>query len=191
MNIADALRAAEHEKYTRCYKIPNYRMGANRMQDAVRILEDLPSRGSYLDVSTGRGEMLSAAMTLGFDPVKGTEVVPALLDHPRVVRAEVHALPFADGEFHTATMFDVIEHLLIGDDELACRELVRVASKHVIVAANNGKGGNWCGDVLHINIRPYDEWDRLFREWFAPHKVMWVTSGASFSQIWRVDKGMK
>ena len=189
MNTPEA-RAAEHEKYARCYKLPNYRMGARRMMDAALALEALPSRGSYLDVSTGRGEMLSSAMALGFDPVNGTEVVEALLEPPRVVRAEVHALPFADGGFHTVTMFDVIEHLIPGDDELACRELVRVANKHVIVAANNCRGKDWCGDVLHINIRSYEEWDRLFREWFAPHKVMWVTNEAAFSQIWRVDKGI-
>ena len=165
-------------------------MGANRMQDAVRILEALPLRGSYLDVGTGRGEMLSFAMFHGFNPVKGTEVVESLLDHPRVIMAPVHDLPFATDGFNTVTMFDVIEHLIPGDDELACRELARVARNHVIVAANNCQSKNKVGDVLHINIRPYEEWDRLFREWFAPHKVIWVENENSLSQIWRVDKGM-
>ena len=186
MNTPEA-RAAEHDKYTRCYNLPDYRMGANRMQDAVRILEALPSRGSYLDVATGRGEMLSAAMSLGFDPVMGTEVVESLLDHLRVSRAEAHDLPFADGSFHTVTMFDVIEHLIPGDDELACRELARVARDHIIVAANNLQSKNKAGDVLHINIRPFEEWDSLFREWFAPHKVIWVANENSLSQIWRID----
>ncbi len=186
MNIAEA-RAAEHEKYARCYMHPNYRMGANRMRDAVSILEALPSRESYLDVSTGRGEMLSFAMLYGFNPVKGTEVVESLLNHPRVIRAEAHDLPFADCGFHTVTMFDVIEHLIPGDDKLVCRELARVARNHVLVAANNRQSKNKAGDVLHINIRPDQEWDRLFREWFAPHKVMWVTNKTSFSQIWRID----
>ena len=185
--ITSAARAAEHEKYTRCYQQSNYRMGANRMRDAVRILEALPSRGSYLDVGTGRGEMLSFAMFHGFNPVKGAEVVASLLDFPRVIRAEGHDLPFADGGFHTVTMFDVIEHLLPGDDELVCRELARVACNHIIVAANNCQSKNKAGDVLHVNIRPYAEWDSLFREWFAPHHVMWVTNASSFSQIWRVD----
>ena len=189
MNIAEA-RTAEHEKYTRCYKQPNYRMGVKRMQDAVRILEEIPTRGSYLDVGTGRGEMLSFAMFHGFNPVKGTEMVKSLLDRPRVIWAPVHDLPFRMAEFHTVTMFDVIEHLIPGDDELACRELVRVASNHVIVAANNMPSQNKAGDDLHINIRPYEEWDRLFCEWFEPHKVVWVTNKTSSSQIWRVDKGM-
>ena len=189
MNIAEA-RSAEHEKYARSYKQPNYRMGANRMQNAVRVLEGLPKRGSYLDVGTGRGEMLLFAMFHGFYPVKGVEVVKSLLDHPRVIEAPAHDLPFSDGGFNTVTMFDVIEHLIPGDDELACRELARVARNHVIVAVNNRQSKNKAGDVLHINIRPYEEWDRLFREWFAPHKVIWVTNKTSFSQIWRVDKGM-
>ena len=45
MNIAEA-RVAEYEKYARSYKQTNYRMGANRMQNAVRVLEGLPKRGS-------------------------------------------------------------------------------------------------------------------------------------------------
>ncbi len=182
-----AARAIEHEKYSRCYKQPKYRMGARRMQDAVTALEALPARGSYLDVGTGRGEMLSFALFHGFYPVKGTEVVDQLLDHPRIIRAEVHALPFASDGFNTVTMFDVIEHLIPGDDELACRELARVARSHVLIAANNCRSKNMAGDTLHINIRSYEEWDALFREWFAPHKVIWVSGPKSFSQLWRVD----
>ena len=186
MNIAEA-RAVEHEKYVRSYKQPNYRMGANRMQAAVRALEALPSRGSYLDVGTGRGEMILFAMFHGFYPVKGTEVVKALLDHPRIIEAPAHDLPFSDGGFNTVTMFDVIEHLIPGDDELACRELARVARNHVLIAANNLQSKNKAGDVLHINIRAFDEWDALFREWFAPHEVTLISGSEALSQLWRVD----
>ena len=72
MNIAEA-RTAEHEKYTRCYKQPNYRMGVKRMQDAVRILEEITTRGSYLVVGHGRGGLLSFALFPGFNPVRGPE----------------------------------------------------------------------------------------------------------------------
>lgn len=185
--MSDKARAAEHAKYTRCYTQNNYRMGGARMKDAVDNLERLPCRGRYLDVACGRGEMLNFAMYLGFSAVHGTEIVPELIDGDRVVRAEVHALPFADDSFDVVTMFDAIEHLILGDDELACRELARVAKSHILVAANNRKSKNQAGDVLHINIRPYQEWDALLRAWFTPAKVIWIKDTSFFSQIWRVD----
>ena len=183
----DVARAAEHEKYTRGYTAKNYRMGAARMKDAVRDLKELPCRGSYLDVSCGRGEMLVHAMTTGFEFVTGTEIVPALIDDKRVFYAEVHALPFDANSFDVASMYDVIEHLLPGDDEMACRELARVASKHVLITANNKPSINHVGDDLHINKRPYEEWDSLFRQWFKPHKVIWIRNREYVSEGWQVD----
>src|SRR5690606_6132026 len=115
--------AAEHAKYQRAYALnPNYRMKRERMADAIKDLESLPCRGWYLDVSCGRGDMLLAAAMMGFSRVIGTEIVPELLDGDRLSRAEVHDLPFGDDAFDVVTMFDVIEHLIPGDDEAACRE---------------------------------------------------------------------
>lgn len=187
-----AKRAAEIAKYARCYGgLATYRMGDRRMADALRELEALPCRGSYLDVSCGRGEMLGHATRLGFDPVQGTEVVPGLLKDERVVYAEAHDLPFADASFDVVTMFDVIEHLIPGDDEAACRELARVARRHIILTANNRPSVNpQTGDDLHINKRPYEEWDALFREWFRewfPGAVTWIGAKEYVSEIWRID----
>ena len=183
----DKARAAEHEKYVRCYAQSNYRMGRRRMIEANAVLEDLPTRGPYLDVSCGHGEMLTLARLIGYSHQNGTELVKSLTDHPRIVWAEVHDLPFVSGRFQAVTMLDVMEHLLPGDDKLACKELLRVSNKHVVIAVNNCHSTNKSGDVLHINIRPYDEWDALFREWFAPHQVTLKSKETFFSQIWRVD----
>jgi ubiquinone/menaquinone biosynthesis C-methylase UbiE len=162
-------------------------MGQERKADAVNDLEALPSRGAYLDVSCGRGEMLVEAERLGFDLVHGTEIVPQLIDGIRVVRAEVHALPFSDKSFDVVTMFDVIEHLIPGDDERACRELARVARRHVLVTANN-KSSSKTGVELHINRRPYETWDRLFTKWFAPARVTWIKGARNYiSEGWRID----
>ena len=153
----------------------------------LRVISDRSTQRLYLDVSCGRGEMLDAASWLGFQPVQGTEIVPALIDGKRVVYAEVHALPFADQSFDVVTMFDVIEHLIPGDDEQACRELARVARRHVILTANNRPSFNAGDEELHINRRPYTEWDTLFQTWFRG-RVTWLNSDRNFSsQTWRVD----
>lgn len=164
-------------------------MKKERMKDAVNDLAALPVRGPYLDVSCGRGDMLVQAAKLGFSPVCGTEIVPQLIDGNQVKYGEVHALPFPAKSFNVVTMLDVIEHLIPGDDRLACNELERVARNHVIITANNKASvSRPHGDVLHINRRSYQEWDALFREWFAGATVVWIKGKRNYiSEAWRVD----
>ena len=179
-------RLAEQRKYLETYQSPRYRMKNERKADAAKAVRDLPTtRGGFLDVGCGRGEMLVIADTIGFDRVAGVEIVPDLIGG-RVVRGEVHALPFDDDEFDVVTMFDVIEHLLRGDDEAACRELARVARSHVVLTANNHPSVHR-GVDLHINIRSYDQWDALFRDWFSPGSVTRLGQTHYISEAWRID----
>lgn len=181
-------REAEQAKYLDCYKAPKYRMGRPRKEDAMLDLRNCP-RGSYLDIGCGRGEMLDYAESIGFDPVRGLEIVPSLIDGERVVFGVGHDVPFPDSSFDVVSLFDVIEHLLPGDDEAVCREMARVARKHIILTANHHP--SFCpvtGTDLHINRRPYEEWDRLFREWF-PGTVIWLKgrNRKYVSEAWRVN----
>lgn len=183
--VTDA-RLAEKAKYESAYTSAHYSMGRPRQLDAITDLTRAMPRGnrkSYLDVSTGRGEMLGHAKNLGYERVQGTEMVDELLGE-NVVQAFVHDLPFADNEFQVASLFDVIEHLLPGDDEAACKELARVASDVVILTANNKPSRNAQGDDLHINIRPYPEWDQCFRAWFPGAEVNWVGKRNYVSETW-------
>jgi len=185
----EQLRQAEHAKYSKAYAIESYRMGGLRHYDAVRNLADLPCRGSYLDVGCGRGEMLGEARKLGFAPVLGVEVCRELVRPPAVLFAEGHALPFNDKAFDVVTLFDVIEHVLPGDDELIVRELVRVARQHILITANNHESKLPDGTELHINRRPYTEWHRLLAEWFTPGVVSIAPCEITYerSPMWRVD----
>lgn len=179
-------RATEHAKYVRAYQSEAYRMHGSRLAFAKADLAALPCRGSYLDVGCGRGTMLEEADRLGFHPVHGVEVVPALLSE-RVFMAEAYALPFDTGAFDVVTLFDVIEHLLPGDDALACAELLRVARRHLLVTANARSSTNHTGEELHINRRPHEEWDRVLREWFAGATVTWLRQDDFATQTWRID----
>lgn len=178
-------RISEQAKYPAAYRHDNYRMGQARFRDAMNDLGSLPCRGSYLDVGCGRREMLRYALSAGFHPVSGTEVVPDLIDGEIVVRAEAHDLPFGDRSFDVVSLFDVIEHLVSGDDWAACQEIRRVAKRHILLTANN-KPSPLDGVELHINRRPYEQWDALFRDWFAGATVTRL-EGQRFSETWRVD----
>lgn len=185
-----AARAAEHAKYRRVYATGRYRMKRARRQDAAADLAALPCRGSFLDVGCGYGDVLDEATALGFATVMGVEVTPSLIDGERVVYAEAHDLPFEDGAFEVVAMIDVIEHLLPGDDEAACRELRRVASRHILITANNQPSIH-AGEDLHINKRSYDQWHELFQDWFGG-TVRRLTDGRRdqgpfASAAWRVD----
>jgi len=182
-------REAERQKYETVYRRKTYAMGANRKHDAEKVLASLGVHGSYLDIGCGRGEMLGYAESLGYKTVRGVEQVSYLTDGERVIQGEVHALPFPDKSFDVVAMFDVIEHLLPGDDEAACRELNRVARKHVLLTASNNP--SHCPDTgadLHINKRPYSKWDELFREWFDGD-VIWrpVQTICPSEMMWRID----
>jgi len=178
-------RDFEVQKYSWAYKNqPKYRIKRDRMLASMEAISSCQARGSYLDVSTGRGDMLAAARDMGFKHVMGTEVVMELLVPGKVKLAYAHDLPFATKEFQVVSMLDVIEHLLPGDDERACRELDRVATKLVVITANNMPSVNKRGDDLHINKRPYAVWDALFREWFSG-QVEWV-GAAPTSHLWKI-----
>lgn len=180
---------AEMHKYDQAYSAPSYRMGDLRKMEARNTLGLVKWRGSYLDVGCGRGEMLDIARDLGFVRTLGVEVVPDLIAARRdVIYAPAWHLPFENQAFEVVTSFDVIEHILPGDDELVCRELDRVASRAIIITANNLPSRLPDGTELHVNRRPYDEWDQLFREWFARGSVYKVDRyGGSVSETWQID----
>ena len=190
----DARRLDEMDKYDRTYARTDkkYRMSRPRFRDAVRAMEKVAPdrRSSYLDVSCGYGAMLDAATTMGFQRVHGTEIIPKLIDGERVFYAEAHSLPFHE-QFDVVSNFDVIEHLLPGDDEALCREMRRLARFHIFIMANNDDSLNQFGEQLHVNKRLHDEWHLLFEKWFAPFsRIARLPSRHQtnrISQMWRID----
>jgi SAM-dependent methyltransferase len=178
-------RDAERAKYIHVYaNDAKYVVSKDRFAETKKDLEAVPCRGSLLEVGCGPGLLLDLAESLGFGPVKGIETVPQCCDGERIINGYAHALPFEEDSFDVACMFDVIEHLLPGDDERACRELYSVARKHILISASNRKSVH-CGWDLHVNKRDYGEWHRLFQKWM-PGKLTQMP-GHHRSPMWRVD----
>lgn len=177
----------EIDKYETIYRQHHkYRMGERRRDQACLVLASLALQyTTYLDVGCGRGEMLRSASHYNFHRIEGVEACEFLCNE-QVKQAVAWDLPYADNEFEVVSMLDVIEHLLPGDDERACRELDRVSSRAVFLTANN-KPSNSLGVELHVNRRMYETWDSLFREWFSG-EVTWMDRGNSISELWLIRK---
>ena len=178
-------RAAEVQKYRDVYaRHADYRMHDDRLRPVRAALIGLS--GSLLDVSCGRGELLTAAEQLGFGPVRGTEAVPALCDGERVIEAQIHALPFATASFDVVTCIDVLEHLLEDDIVPGLLELQRVTKSTLLLAAAD-YSAKWDGVEMHPSARPYPEWERLLRATLSG-TVVWAGQTPT-SEMWRVTYG--
>jgi hypothetical protein len=178
-------RAVEVAKYAAAYANPDYRLGERRRAHIIEHLS-LIEKGSLLDVSTGRGEVLDLALSLGHGPVFGTEAVDYLCDPPRIRQALAHCLPFGTRAFDTVTMFDVMAHLLPGDTEVVCAELARVARNRVLLTVHNGPH-RYRGVDLHINRRAsYDVWHEELSRHFGPYRVVRHGAGQSISEMFEV-----
>jgi ubiquinone/menaquinone biosynthesis C-methylase UbiE len=175
-------RAAEIAKYSVAYGHAEYKMGRARYEAAMRDLAGLT--GSLLDVGCGRGEVLRLAQDMGLSPVNGTEVVPALMG-PGIVYAEAHDLPFPDRSYDHVTCFDVLEHLTPDDTVPALRELERVARRTVTVTVADYPHV-FRGVDLHVNRRPYREWQALLEQLFGARLKFMGAAGASES--WRITR---
>ncbi len=185
-------REAEREKYVLCYGQDQYAyaMGGARMADALEDLEWSFAEGAltYLDIGCGRGEMLAHAERIGFAAAYGTEVVGELLVPDRVFESYAHELgQFAELQFELVSCFDVIEHLLPGDDVTLIQHMGRMASRHLALTANNHRSVDpLTNNDLHINKRPYDEWDRIIRGVLEPVWTVQRMSGKRYvSETWR------
>ena len=182
----NAAQQAEVDKYIHIYGTqPEYKLGLTRGRYARDDLSKTVSRGSYLDVGCGRGEMLVYANdALKFKQVHGTETVPELYADDNKEFALVTELPFKDNSFDVVSCFDVLEHLLPDDTGLALSELNRVAKHSLLLTANN-KPSNSLGVELHINRREYAEWNMLIRQ-FCAGNVQWL-QGDNISETWLIN----
>lgn len=181
-NNQPSTREKELAKYVTAYEHDDYGMTQERRDGLDGLIGEL-SGESYLDVSTGRGEVLELADKHGFKTVQGTETVPALLTE-RVTRAILPHLPFEDRAFDVVSLIEVIEHLLPEDVRPALLELNRVARRHILLSAATMP--HWLGGVnLHPSARPEEDWEALFREVWGG-RVRRVRN-LGLSPCWRVD----
>lgn len=134
-------------------------------QSAQRIKEVFEP-GKTLDVGCAKGFMVKALLELGIDAwgvdgskyatlnsVEGTE--------GRISRGLIQALLYPEGEIDTVLAFDILEHIPEEDADVACAELMRTASRLLIINVITLDAPDYA-DPTHITIKPRQWWvDKL------------------------------
>jgi len=127
------------------------------------VLKDLPPQSKPVLLDVGCGPIGIAASLKGVHVV-GVDVKPPLetVDDFTFQQGTITNLPFADRSFPVVSCIDVIEHLPLDARDLALKELVRVASRAVLIACPHGETGRACDAefqrALEMRRRPVPEW---------------------------------
>lgn len=110
----------------------SWRRNPREVERASILMALAPGGESVLDVGARDGHF-SRLLTEKYRSVTALDLENPVVDHARVhcVAGDATALDFPDGSFDCVFCAEVLEH--IPDMERACREIRRVARKHVIV----------------------------------------------------------
>lgn len=181
----ESRRQHERDKYRAVYSKHGYTMGPRRKPIALRNVDALPV-GRLLDIGCGRGEILSYAASLGHT-VTGTEIVESLIGGDIDGPFDAWDIPYEDASFDAVICLDVLEHLLPEDGLATLREMARLTRSCLLVSISN-RPSVWDGEEMHINRRPYDDWDADIRAAWAGFDVRRLKSQNEPSATWRADK---
>src|SRR6185436_6928875 len=128
-----------------------------------RLLKNLPSQGEPILLDVGCGRIGMAAFLNGAKVV-GVDVEPPLeqIENFTFQPGTITDLHFPDKSFSVVSCIDVLEHLPLEARDRAINELVRVASRAVLVACPHGENGQACDaefqSALERRGRPVPEW---------------------------------
>jgi hypothetical protein len=103
-------------------------------------MRDIPLRTEPMLLDIGCGQLGISAF-LPDVSVMGTDIHPPVASTPNFTfqLGTITALPFADCSFPVVTCIDVLEHLSPQDRERGINELVRVATRAIVVAYPHGR----------------------------------------------------
>jgi SAM-dependent methyltransferase len=128
-----------------------------------RLLKNLPSQGEPILLDVGCGRIGMAAFLNGAKVV-GVDVEPPLeqIENFSFQPGTITDLQFPDKSFPVVSCIDVLEHLPLEARDRAIDELVRVASRAVLIACPHGENGQACDaefqSALQGRGRPVPEW---------------------------------
>ena len=179
------MSTTEKWKYDKAYTLENYHLQGLRADVVKAEIEAMQPATHYLDVGCGRGESLQWARERGIYAV-GTELVDAIIaENPLITFADVCELPFENDAFDYVSCYDVLEHLVPGDEQAALDELGRVCKGLLIITTNDRPSFLPTGEDLHVNKRPRAAWHQDIVDRFEPVNVRSTVFGPAGYEQWK------
>lgn len=152
---AEIVRLHEIAYRNKGYRMPEWRRAA------LQLYVEMRQPSSWLDVGCGYAETRSIADEIHIEWA-GVEILDQLTGD-RVHLGVAQALPFRDNEFELVTCADCIEHIPPDDVQTAIDQMLRVASKCVLLGVPHFKDpvARWKpgekGD-LHLSVHNREWW---------------------------------
>lgn len=144
------------------------------------IVERLDGTPSLLDIGTAHATFLNSlacagtiGRMVGID-IRDYSLYSELFPGFERIMADVTKMPFSDGEFHTVTCMEVIEHLSDDGVEKALSEMRRVAASRLIVSVPFCEG-------LPLYKGHYQQ--------FTPERVQKLFPGADYTLLIKERRG--
>jgi hypothetical protein len=112
-----------------------YRASQSEQERTANIFEMMPRAGeAALDIGARDGHF-SHLMAIRFKKVVALDLERPEISHSKIqcVKGNATALPFRDGHFDFVFCAEVLEHIPMPGLGQACREIERVASRHILV----------------------------------------------------------
>lgn len=171
---------SELEKYDAAYTQDEYRSKKHAVHNRWALLRGV-EKGSYLDVSCGRGETVDLARRIGFT-ARGTEFTKALVSEERGIQwahlPELEGVEPAD----YVSCYEILEHLVPQDVLPALNRLVDLATKRLWITTNDRQARAVFPDGiynLHLSRLPLRWW------WNVLDRIGKERNILPFYQLWR------
>lgn len=149
----------ERLKYEGIYSMPEKFVNYGHSNHGVNALSEIRrcEYKSLLDVGCGYNEFVQNARAA----IPGIRAIGVDFACPGAdVKASATELPFPDKSFEVVTSFDMLEHLLPEQVDLALSEFARVAHSFVFSIAYRPSNVKWNGETLHPTVETEEWWIR-------------------------------
>jgi len=133
------------------------------LAEELIMLLDLEGK-TVLDVGCAYGYLVRRLRELGIHAY-GIDISDYAMKQRvcELVHGDARYLPFRSNAFHVVIALELIEHIPAEFEDMLLDELIRVSKEWILIRTPRKRKEEDI-DIGHVNIKPYEEWIKIFQE---------------------------